>query len=75
MAGLEAAIHVFLHSQTWMPGTGPGMTRVWIEDRGAEGLTGHPPPPEGKVRVRGLHRPHFDDVGHEMAQQILDAML
>jgi hypothetical protein len=28
-----------------------------------------------KVRVRGLHRPHFDDVGHEMAQQILDAML
>jgi hypothetical protein len=27
MAGLVPAIHVFLASKTWMPGTRPGMTR------------------------------------------------
>jgi len=27
MAGLRPAIHVFLGAKTWMPGTGPGMTK------------------------------------------------
>jgi hypothetical protein len=31
MAGLVAAIHVFLQAErkTWMPGTRPGMTSLW----------------------------------------------
>jgi hypothetical protein len=34
MAGLVPAIHVVVaqkKSKTWMPGTRPGMTRVWFE--------------------------------------------
>jgi hypothetical protein len=36
MAGLDPAIHVFLH-RTWMPGTRPGMTKA-----AAAFLFGHP---------------------------------
>ena len=27
MAGLVPAIHVLVHTRTWMPGTRPGMTK------------------------------------------------
>src|SRR3954447_8546367 len=42
-----------------MPGTSPGMTKICSCGRDA----------------CASHRPDFDDVGHEMAQQVLDAVL
>jgi hypothetical protein len=44
MAGLVPAIHVFLGTKTWMPGTRPGMTKEDIERFKWDSLPPTPPP-------------------------------
>ena len=48
----------------------PGMSRRDVSRTGS--VLAHSPP---EMTVRGSHRPDFDHVGHEMLQQVLDAVL